>query len=308
MEEKIYPLAILGSGMAGLTASIYASRYRIKHILIGETIGGNAIEAITIENYPGFKKIKGQELINNIKEQVLEYEPDWEEARIETIENKGKYFSIKTNSGKVYKAKYLILALGTKRKELGVPGEKEFQAKGIHHCPTCDGYFYKDKIVAIIGAGDSGATAAFYLADLVKKIYIIDIVSELRAMPFWQEKLSQRKNIEFRLGYHIKEFKGKDRLEEINLESLDGKKENLKIDGVFVAVGGLLNTDIAHKLGLKLDSKGYIETKSTMQTSDPHIFAAGDLTTGSNHFHQMITAASEGAIAANAIYQEVQKK
>jgi len=303
---KVYPLAILGTGMAGLTASIYASRYGIKHILIGEVPGGNVSEAILVENYPGFEKIKGIELVERLRKQALKYKPAWLIDKIKLIKRKDGFFVIITKDNKEIRAKYLIVALGTKKRMLGVKGEKELLGRGVHFCPTCDGYFYKEKIVAVVGGGDSGATASLYLARISKKVYLIDILKKMKAMPFWQAKIKKTKNIELKLGYKIEELKGDGWLKEIVL-SKRNKKEIIKADGVFIEIGGIPNSEIVKKLGVELDKNGYIEVKNNMQTTNPYIFAAGDISTGSDYFNQMITSASEGAIAAHSVYELLQK-
>lgn len=308
MAEKVYPIAIIGSGIAGLTASIYASRYQIEHIIIGEIPGGIMSESVIVENFPGFKSITGSDLAKRLKEQVMGYEPDWEYGLVENIKEEKDYFLVITKNNKEIKAKYLLLATGTKRRKLGVAGEKELTGKGVHSCVTCDGYFYKDKNVLIVGGGDAGVTAALSITKLAKKVYLLNNLSKLTAIPFWQEKLKKKKNIEVILSNKVQEFVGKDRLEKVILgKEYQGEKE-LKVDGVFVEIGADPNTDLAKSLNLKLDKRGFLQVGFDQKSSHERIYGAGDATSGSNYFQQMLTAASEGAIAANAIYQEMNKK
>ena len=309
MEKKIiYPLAIIGSGIAGLTASIYASRYQLKHILIGEIPGGLMSESVIVENFPGFKSIKGMDLAKRIKEQVLYYKPDWEYSLVASVEKVGDGFLVKTKNNKEFKAEYLVLATGTKRRKLGVKGEQELTGKGVHSCVTCDGYFYKDKTVLIVGGGDAGVTAALSIVDSAKKVYVLNDLDHLTAMPYWQKKLKAKKNVELILSNGVQEFVGKERLEKIILKNVYQNKKELVVDGVFVEIGSVPNTDLAQSLGAKLDERGYIKVNDAKATSVNKVYAAGDTTDGSNYFQQMLTAAAEGSIAVNAIYREINKK
>jgi len=305
-EKNIYPLAIIGSGLAGLTASLYASRYQIPHILIGKDLGGKIIEAISIENYPGFKKISGLNLIKRIKDQILFYKPSFVLDKVKEIRKYKNYFLLTFTQNRQLKAQYLILALGTVERKLGIKGEKQYLGKGVHFCPTCDGYFYKDKIVAVIGGGDSGVTSALYLADLAKRVYLIESAPYLGAMPFWQSKIREKNNIKILLNSKVLELLGRSRLEKIKIK----QKKHLKvlfIDGIFVKIGTIPNNRLAKQIKLKLDKKGYVKVNSEQKTSDPKIFAAGDITTGSNYFQQIITASAEGAIASHSVFKELNK-
>ncbi|MDD3773687.1 MAG: FAD-dependent oxidoreductase [Patescibacteria group bacterium] len=307
MVEKIYPIAIIGSGIAGLTASIYASRYQIEHLIIGEIPGGIMSESVVVENFPGFKSITGLDLAKRLKEQVLSYKPTWEYDSAVKIKEEKNNFVISTKNQKEFKAHFLILATGTKRRKLGVSGEKELIGKGVHSCVTCDGYFYKDKNVLIVGGGDAGVTAALSITNLAKKVYLLNNLDKLTAMPFWQEKLKTKKNVEIILNNNVKKFVGKDFLEKVILEKSHNGKNELIVDGVFVEIGADPNTDLAKSLNLKLDKRDFLQVGCDQKSSHNRVYGAGDASSGSNHFHQMLTAASEGAIAIDAIYQEIQK-
>ncbi len=301
---KLYPLAIVGAGMAGLTASLYASRYGIKHILIGKVPGGKGLDAISIENYPGFKKISGAKLMQKVKDQVFEYKPDFVQGQVKKIREKDKSFVLTLDNDRLIEASFLLLALGSKRRRLGVPGEEKFIGKGLHFCATCDGYFYKDKTVLVVGGGNAGVTAALMLSDLAQKVYLLEAGLRLKATPIWQERLRQRKNVKIVLNNTVQAFIGENKLERVRLSSpLQGQKE-IDVDGVFVEIGSDPNNALAKKLGLKLDSRGYIEVNQEQRTSHPRIYAAGDITTGSNYFQQLLTSAAEGAVAVYSLYRK----
>jgi len=300
---KKYPLAIIGAGMAGLTASLYASRYGLSHALIGAVPGGKGLDAILVENYPGFEQISGVELMQRVKKQVLSYHPDFYQEKVEEIREEKNEFKLVLSSQKKIKANFLILALGTKRRKLNVEGEKEFLGKGVHFCAACDGYFYKDKKVLVVGGGNAGVTAALMLSDIAKKIYLLEAADKLRATPIWQKRIKQKRNVNIVLANAVKAFKGGERLEKVSLvHPYSGSKE-LKVDGVFVEIGSIPNNRLAKKLGLDLDQRGYIKVKDNQQTSHPKIYAAGDITTGSNYFQQLLISASEGAIAVDSLYR-----
>lgn len=307
-QSEIYPLAIIGSGIAGLAASIYASRYQIKHLIIGDIPGGLMSESVLVENFPGFKSISGYDLAKKIEEQVKHYKPTWEHGEVTEIKREEGKFVIKTKAGKEFFAQYLILSTGTKRRKLGVPHELELTGKGIHYCATCDGYFYKDKKVLIVGGGDAGVTAAVAISKIAKKVVLLNDLPFLTAMPFWQKKLKARGNVELILANGVESFVGNNFLEKVNLKKAYQGKKDLTVDGVFIEIGSVPNTDLPESLKLDLDKKGFVKVGKDQKTSDNNIYAAGDASSGSNHFHQMLTAAAEGAIAVNAIYQELHKK
>jgi thioredoxin reductase (NADPH) len=308
MAKKIYPIVIIGSGIAGLTASIYASRYKIQHLIIGEIPGGLMSESVLVGNFPGFKEIKGADLAKKLKDQVMHYKPDWEYDLAESVKEEKDHFVIKTKNNKEFLAQFLVLATGTRRRKLGVKGEVELTGKGVHSCVTCDGYFYKDKIVLVVGGGDAGVTAGLSMAKIAKKVFLLNNLEFLTAMPFWQAKLKKQKNVEIILGSGVQEFVGSDHLEKAVLDKAYKGKKELVVDGAFVEIGSEPNTDLAKMLKLKLDERGFIKVGEDQQGSHPCVFAAGDTSSGSNHFHQMLTASAEGAVAVNAIYQALNKK
>lgn len=295
-----YDLAIIGAGPAGLSASVYASRYKIKNIVIGEP-GGLATKAHEIGNWLGTPKITGFEFAKKAADHVKSYETQIVPSFTEEIKKEKGIFKIVLADGKEMEAKTVLLALGTRHRYLSVPGEKEFAGKGISYCATCDGFFYKGKTVAVIGGNDSAAAAAVYLADIAQKVYLVYRKGELRAEKCWVESVKKNPKIEIIYNANVKEIKGKDKVGEIILDVSYQNSFTLKVDGVFVEIGFDPNTDLAKNLGVKLDNEGYIKIDAEGKTAEEGVWAAGDITTGSNKFKQIITAAAEGAIAANSI-------
>lgn len=296
----MYDLIIIGAGPAGMSAAIYGARYNLNVLVIGETLGGLMTEAHAVCNYPGFKSITGMELTNKLKEQIDELKVDFKNELVTKVEKAKQGFVIITKEGR-YEAKKLLLALGTKKRKLGIPGEEQLLGRGISYCYTCDGFFFKDKIVGVVGGADAAATAALYLADIGKKVYIIYRREKLRAEPAWVEKIESNPKIEVIYKANVIEAKGKERLESIVLDN----GQELKLDGLFVEIGSIPANTLVTQLGVKTDDRDLIIVNEQQKTSVEGVYAAGDITTGSNGFRQIITAAAEGAVAIAAIFSEL---
>jgi thioredoxin reductase (NADPH) len=297
---------IIGAGPAGLTASIYAARYKLKSLVIGNPIQSMATEAYLIENFPGFKSISGIELIEKMVEQAKNLgveiiEEEVVEIKKKKIKDKNE-FEVKTKTGKKIRTKTLILALGTEKKRLDVPGEKELLGRGISYCATCDAPLFKDKIVAVVGGANSALMAADLLSSYAKRIYLIYRKKKFRADPIYQEKIKKNKKIIPILETNIVKINGKDKIERVVLNKKYQKSELLKIDGLVVEIGSEPNTKLISHLKVATDANGYLKIKPDGSTNVAGIFAAGDITTGSNKFRQVITACAEGAVAAFGVY------
>lgn len=299
-----YQLIIVGTGPAGLAASIYASRYRIKHLVIGKEIGGLAAHAHLIENWPGLKKISGQELMKNFREHAESLGAEILNDQVAAIKKPGQNFLIKTLGGQKLESQSLILAMGTKHRQLGVPGEKELLGKGVSYCAVCDGPFFKNKIVAVIGGSDCAAISAILLADICKKVYVIYRNSDLRCEPIWLERLEKNSKIEILRNVNVKEIKGKEKVSGLVLAN----NQEIALDGVFIEIGSEPQVNILKSLGVKLDKENQIIVDASGATNLPGVFAAGDITNGSNKLRQIITSAAEGVIAAVAIAKYLQER
>lgn len=305
--ENIYDVAIIGAGPAGLSASIYASRYKLKNIVFGKQMGGTIADAHRVCNYPGVGDITGLELGSKMYEQAKSNNADMSFESIVSIEREGDLFKLETDSKKEIIAKTIILATGTKRNKLAVPGEEEYLGKGVSYCATCDAMFYKDKVVGVVGGSNAATMAATMLAGVAKQVYIIYRGTALRGEPAWIDDVKSKKNVEIILTTVVTQIEGKDRVERVKLSKEFNGSQYLDVDGLFIEIGSEPNADLPIKLGVDLDEKHYIVVKDDQSTSMEGIWAAGDATTNSNKLQQVVTAVGEGAVAANSVYCYLKK-
>jgi len=300
----IYDLIIIGAGPAGLTASIYASRYQIKHLLIGSQLGGTMVWASMVENYPGFESITGADLSQKMIEQVKKLGVEIKNTGIVQIKRKETNFELKTENDELIGAKSLIIATGTQRQKLNIPGESEYLGKGVSYCSTCDAAFFKEKIVAVVGGSNAAVMSAMHLAAIAQKVYLIYRKKPLRADPIWVERAQKESKIEIIYETNVMEIMGDDqKVTALKLDRPYQGNEQLKVDGLFIEIGGVPGTELVKLLGVELDEKGYIKVKPDMSTNIASVFAAGDVANAAGELQQIITAASEGALAANGVYQ-----
>ena len=303
---KIYDVIIVGGGPAGVTAGIYAARYALNAVLITKDKGGQMGEAGYVENYPGFKRILGPDLADKFYDHLSEYKvPIILDEVVNIKRTNGNLFVVETALGNQFKTKTVILALGVIRRKLGVPGEKEFSGKGVSYCAPCDAPLYKGKVVAVVGGGDSAASAALLLADYARKVYLVHRRDRLRAQPFYVRKLTIHPKIQFVLNSNVEEIGGTKTVEWIKIKETG---EKIHVDGVFIEIGSDPPKEFFKRIGVETDEKGYVIVESDQSTSIPGIFAAGDCTTACNMFKQIITAAAQGAIAADSAYKYVIEK
>ena len=300
MSEKIYDVLIVGAGTAGMTAAIYALRAK-KSVLLLESVtpGGQIINTHKIDNYPAAPGVSGVEFANTLKSQVESFGGEFEFARVEKIEEKDGIFEVSTDDEDLglLRAYSVILANGSTERKLGLENEEKYIGRGISYCATCDGSFFKDKTIAIYGGGNTAVYSALYLANLAKKVYLI-ARSDFRAEKSLVEKISAVENAELLRGTTIIALSGEKKLESITLSSKSGE-ETLAVDGLFVSIGRVPDNS-AFKDFIELDESGYIKSDETCKTSRKGVFCAGD--TRTKLLHQLVTAASDGAIAAtNAI-------
>jgi len=298
MNKNMYDLIIMGSGPSGLTAAIYASRYKLKTLVIAKELG-TLSEAHIVENFPGFKSITGLELMEKFKEHVLYFKVPIIEEEVRTI-RKEKNFKVYTDKSE-YESKTVILAIGTRRRKLNIPNEEKFLKKGITYCYICDAPFMHKKTVAVIGGSDSAAQACLLLSEYAKKIYLIYRSDKLRAEPILVEKLKKLKKVEILTNLEVKELKGDNFLSSIILTN----NKEIKIDGLFVEIGAVPSLSLVKDLNLNVDEKGYIITNELNETNIKGLFAAGDITT--EPMKQAIVSAAGGAIAAFSSYKYCQK-
>ena len=301
-REEECDVLILGAGMAGLTAAIYSTRYNLKTIVVGKKIGGTEKIAGLVENWPGFIGT-GEILMNSVIEQVKKTSATIIEGEIKKIEkNKNKFF-VEVSGEKII-GRSIIVALGMQHRKLNIQGENEFLGKGVSYCATCDGIFFKEKNVAVVGGADSAAKSAIYLSGLAKKVYVLYRKGEMRCEPAVFDELTKKNNID--ILYFSKPAKviGEKKVTGLEIENLceENKTSSQKIDvdGVFIEIGAVPMIEIVKPLGIKFDDAEFIITDKKCKTNVNGVFAAGD--NANNPFKQLVVSAGEGAIAAKSAY------
>ena len=306
-----YDVIIVGAGIAGLTAAIYARRAE-KSVLVleGKVPGGQIINTLTIENWPGDMGVSGAELMQKIQKQAMELGSEIEMEEVMEITKLDEGFRVVTEDDE-YTAGAVILAVGAEDKKLGLARETELVGRGVSYCATCDGAFYKGKNVAVIGGGNTALYDALYLADIAARVYVVHRRGEFRGDARLVEKLRQKDNVEFVLGYVPEELLGEKSVSGVKMKAsgmVDEAKDErvLDVDGVFVAVGKKPQTERFAEL-VKIDAGGYVIASENCETSCPGVFAAGDCRTKA--VRQLVTAAGDGAVAsAGALDYLVSKK
>ncbi len=300
----MYDLVIIGAGPAGLTASIYASRYKLPHLIIGKLVGGTITLATKVENFPGFNSVSGLELTRKIAEQAKSFGAEIINDTVGKIIKTPDGFTIITEAGKEYESKTIILATGTERKKLGVPGETKYLGRGISYCTTCDAPFFRGKTVVIVGGSDAAVSGAVHTAEFADKVYIVHRRTEFRAEPIWVEMLEANPKIEKVLVNEVKEIVGdENKITGIKLLNPFNNSNDLATDGVFIEIGGVPGTSLMVPLGAELTPEGYVDAKHDMSTNVQGLFAAGDITDEAQVLVQMTTACAQGAIAAASAYK-----
>lgn len=289
----MYDIIIIGCGPAGLTASIYAKRANKKVLLLEkESIGGQIASSPLVENYPGYKSISGSELANNMFEQVMDLGVDLEIETVTSIINDKIKKVITENNA--YETKTIIIATGAKYRLLGLDNEINLIGNGIHFCVSCDGAFYKNKNVAVIGGGNSAVINAIALSDICNKVYIIQNKDVLTAELNLQDNLKSKSNVEIITSANVKKLVGVNELKGISITK-DNKDEELKLDGMFISIGLIPQNEIFKEL-INLDNNNYI-ISNDCNTNTEGIFVAGDSRTKS--YRQLTTAVNDGTISAN---------
>ena len=287
-----YDIIIIGCGPAGMTSAIYALRSG-KSVLIleKESIGGQIASSPLVENYPGYSSISGAELSNNLYEQVLNLGGQIELEEVVEIKV-GKEKEVITNDNS-YTASAIIIATGAKHRLLGLPNEQELIGNGIHFCVSCDGAFYKDKTVCVIGGGNSAVINALTLSDICKNVIVVQDLSDLTAEKKLANKLKDKKNVEIHYNSKVKEIIGENELNAIVIENV--LEQEIETDGMFISIGLVPESDFIKNL-IKVNNYNYIESDNSCNTNIEGIFVAGDVR--SKKVRQLTTAVNDGTIAA----------
>ena len=294
-----YDVVIIGGGGAGLTAALYTSRAKLSTLLLEKLVPGGQI-ALTdlVENYPGFPEgVTGGEISERMEEQAKRYGTEVVYAEVKSLSKKGSLFEIVT-AQKTYTARSIILAAGASFRMLGVKGEKELTGRGVSYCATCDGAFFKEKNIIVVGGGDSAMQEGIFLTRFAKKVSVVHRRDKLRASPILQERARQNPKIEFIWNTVVEGVEGQKKVEGVVLKNVnDQSAKPFPVDGLFIFVGHEPNTGFLNGF-VELDDHGYVKTGPSLATSVPGVFAAGEIRTGA--VKQLVAACGEGCEAALA--------
>lgn len=294
---------IIGTGPAGLTAGIYARRFNLETAIVGTQIGGLAAEAHRVGNFPSEKEISGMYLIQKMKEHASSLGTEVKQETVTSLRKEDDVFKCAASNGEEFGGRTLLLASGTKRRKLNLANEEKFLGRGISYCAVCDGAFFGNKTVAVVGGSNAAVTATLYLSEIAKKVFLIYRQKKLRAEPIWVQQLEKKDNVKVIFNTNVVGLLGKESLEKIKLDKPFQEDEYLNIEGLFVEIGSVPDKILSGQLGVLTDEKGFIKIDEHGRTNVKGVWAAGDTTTGSGGFRQIITACAEGAIAAQSIYQ-----
>lgn len=305
-EEKIYDVVIIGAGPAGMTAAVYTSRGNLSTLMIERGIpGGQMANTEEVENYPGFEHILGPELSTKMFDHAKKFGAEYAYGDVQEIIDGEEYKTIKAGS-KEYKARAIILTTGAEYKKMGIPGETELGGRGVSYCAVCDGAFFKNKELVVVGGGDSAVEEGVYLTRFASKVTIVHRRDELRAQKILQDRAFANEKIEFIWNHTVKSINDENgKVGSVTLAStVDDSEQEFKADGVFIYIGMLPLTKPFANLGI-LNEMGYIVTNEKMETKIPGIFAAGDVR--DKMLRQIVTATGDGSIAAQAAQHYIEE-
>ena len=302
---ETFDTIIIGTGCAGFGAAIYSGRFNLKTLILGKSMGGTINTTHIVENYPGFTQIGGMALANKLKKHALEYDITLKEEEVTKIKKQDVLFNVSTDKNN-YSTKTIIFCTGTEVKKLNVPGEKEFTGKGVHYCALCDGYFYRNKTIGIVGGSDSSAKEALLLSQYAKKVYIIYRKEKIRAEPINYKRVMENKKIEIITNTNILEIKGDKFVNQVIFDKPYKGKKEFNIAGLFIEIGRLPLSSLAKGLGIKTNEKDEIIITRESKTNIPGLFAAGDVV--DTAFKQAITGVAEGVMAAHSAYEHLNSK
>jgi len=305
LEEK--ELIIIGGGPAGLAAALYGGRATLRTLLLEKGMpGGLAATTAHIENYPGFPSgLGGMDLAAQFEEQAKKFGVEIRNAQVESLSKEGEAFIVRT-ADEAFRASTVILATGASPSMLGVPGEKEFIGRGVSYCATCDGAFFRDQVLAVVGGGDAAVEEAMFLTRFASRVFVIHRRNELRATKIIQDRAFKNSKLEFVWSTVVEAIRGQDKVEEVVLKDVrSGATRILPVAGVFIYVGNRPNSGLVAGLA-ELDARGYVITDDEMRTRTSGLFAAGDVRR--KLLRQVVTAVADGAVAAVAAEKYLAEK
>lgn len=309
-ESETLDVLIVGAGPAGLSAALYSKRLGLKTACVAEDVGGTLNEAGIVDDYIGIQDIPGPELAKRFVEHVRKYEVPIYRDSVVDIVKENKDFKISTKSGTIFTARAVILAVGSKRRRLGVPGEAEFAGKGVTYCAACDAPLFKEKVVAVVGGGNSALQSALLVTAYATKVYLIHRRDSFRAYDVYVKSVTNHPKIELVLNSVIRRIGGDKSVEWIEVENLVNHEiKRIRVEGVLIEIGSEPPKEFFTKIGLKLDEYGYVIVEPGQKTNIEGVFAAGDCTGGpyKKKFDQVVTAVAEGALAALSAYEYLTK-
>jgi len=307
-EGGLYDVVIVGGGPGGLTAGIYAMRAALKTILVEKAVaGGQVALSDGVENYPGFESIKGYELSQKFLQHAQSYGIEFVQEEVVGVEPGLDFHTVKLADGNVLKTHTVILATGGSPRKLEVPGEDEYYGKGVSYCGVCDGFFFRDKTVVVVGGGDTAAEEALYLAKLAKQVYLVHRRDALRASMILQQRVKDECKIEVLWNTIVTEIKADDAgVNAVSLQDTQtGEPRELITDGVFIFIGFVPNNKLV-PAGIKMNADGYVVTNEKCETNMPGIYVVGDLR--EKYAKQIVVAAADGCTAALVAAHYVEMK
>jgi len=301
----VYDVAILGGGPSGLAAGVYAARSNLEVVIVERGLpGGQMQNTLEVENYPGFVEIIGPELSEKMHQHAMHFGVEWKQAEVKQLDMDGDVKTVYLSSGETIESRTIIIATGAQPRYLHVPGEKELSGRGVSYCATCDGAFFRNKKLAVIGGGDSAAEESVFLTKFASSVTIIHRRDEMRAQPILQDRAFKNEKIDFIWDSEVLEILGDAQVTGLRLRNRKTDDEStFDCDGVFIYVGFLPNSGYLDGSSL-LDSEGYVMTDRDLATEIPGIFAAGDVR--DTNLRQIITATSDGAVSAMSAYHYIE--
>ncbi len=300
---KIYDVIIIGTGSAGLPAGMYAARYKLDTLVIGGIPGGALAQSHQVENYPWTLSASGKEIMDHFAEHAKVSGSEILMADVTNVAKDENGFLVSTTSG-LRRSRALILATGNKYKKLWVSGEDRLIGMGVSYCATCDGNFFKNQVVAMVGGGDSAITEALYLSHIAREVHLLVRGDAMKAEQIWQEKITETKNIIVHYSTSVASIEWDFNVDHLVLQ--DGN--TLKVDGIFVAIGSTPDVSLVRDLWANLDREWYIIVDAAQATNIDGLYAAGDVTTNSNKFQQTIMSAAEWCLAAHSVHEYILRK